>query len=79
MLADIREAFDQMVTELDWMDMDTRIRAHKKLHAMRPFVGFPDWITDPKELNKFYNGVSTMQCHFNLTHVILQLYIYHWN
>lgn len=57
MLSDIRAAFDEMVTELDWMDTGTRARAHRKLHAMRPFVGFPNWITDPKELDKFYEGV----------------------
>jgi len=58
MLLDIRAAFDEMVTELDWMDAGTRARAHRKLHAMRPFVGFPDWITNSKELDKFYEGVS---------------------
>ncbi|XP_011050967.1 PREDICTED: neprilysin-11-like isoform X1 [Acromyrmex echinatior] len=60
MLLDIRAAFDEMVTELDWMDAGTRARAHKKLHAMRPFVGFPDWITNPKELDKFYEGVEVI-------------------
>lgn len=60
MLLDIRAAFNEMVAELDWMDIDTRARAHRKLHAMRPFVGFPDWITNPKELNKFYEGVEVI-------------------
>lgn len=60
MLLDIRAAFDEMVTELDWMDAGTRARAHRKLHAMRPFVGFPDWITNSEELNKFYEGVSSL-------------------
>lgn len=55
---DIRAAFDEMVAELDWMDIGTRARAHQKLHAMRPFVGFPNWITNQKELNKFYDGVN---------------------
>lgn len=59
MLLDIRAAFDEMVTELDWMDAGTRARAHRKLQAMRPFVGFPDWITNSVELNKFYEGVSS--------------------
>lgn len=58
MLLDIKAAFDEMVTELDWMDYKTRERAHKKLQAMRPFVGFPDWITNPEKLNKYYEGVS---------------------
>nr|XP_050867273.1 neprilysin-4-like isoform X1 [Vespula vulgaris]XP_050867274.1 neprilysin-4-like isoform X1 [Vespula vulgaris] len=61
MLMDIRAAFDAMVKELDWMDADTRLRAHKKLYAMRPFVGFPEWITNPEKLNKFYEGVEVIQ------------------
>lgn len=64
MLLDIRAAFDEMVTELDWMDVDTRARAHKKLHAMRPFVGFPDWITNIEELDKFYEGVNSHRARF---------------
>lgn len=58
MLFDIRAAFDEMVSELNWMDDDTKLKAHKKLYAMRPFVGFPEWITDSMKLDKFYEGVE---------------------
>ncbi|KAI4482984.1 hypothetical protein M0802_013537 [Mischocyttarus mexicanus] len=61
MLIDIRSAFDAMVKELDWMDAKTRLRAHKKLYAMRPFVGFPKWITNPEKLNKFYEDAEVME------------------
>ncbi|XP_066584391.1 endothelin-converting enzyme 1-like [Prorops nasuta] len=61
MLLDIRAAFDEMVTELDWMDAGTRARAHRKLHAMRPFVGFPEWITNPEKLNQFYEGAEVVE------------------
>ena len=54
MLQDVRTAFDKMVAELEWMDAKTREKAHLKLHAMRPFVGFPDWITNPEKLDKYY-------------------------
>lgn len=58
MLMDVRTAFDSMVSELDWMDVKTRAKAHRKLQAMRPFVGFPEWITHPDKLDKFYSKVS---------------------
>ncbi|XP_024936954.1 neprilysin-4 isoform X2 [Cephus cinctus] len=61
MLLDVRAAFNEMVSELDWMDVGTRARAHRKLHAMRPFVGFPDWITDPKKLDKYYEGAEVVE------------------
>ncbi|KAG7199393.1 hypothetical protein KM043_014024 [Ampulex compressa] len=60
MLLDIKDAFDEMVSELDWMDVGTRARAHRKLYAMRPFVGFPEWITNPEELNKFYAEIDVI-------------------
>lgn len=60
MFLDIRAAFDEMVSELKWMDAGTRARAHKKLQAMRPFVGFPQWITDHEKLDKFYEGAQVI-------------------
>ncbi|XP_011500775.1 PREDICTED: neprilysin-11-like [Ceratosolen solmsi marchali] len=60
MLMDVRTAFDKMVAELEWMDAGTRARAHRKLHAMRPFVGFPDWITKSEKLDKFYSGAEVV-------------------
>ncbi|OXU22441.1 hypothetical protein TSAR_009983 [Trichomalopsis sarcophagae] len=61
MLMDVRMAFDNMVSELEWMDAGTRARAHRKLHAMRPFVGFPEWITKPEKLDKFYSGAEVVE------------------
>ncbi|XP_043506308.1 neprilysin-4-like isoform X3 [Frieseomelitta varia] len=58
MLFDIKAAFEQMIAELDWMDANTRARAHAKLRAIRPFVGIPDWINNSEKLNKFYEGIN---------------------
>ncbi|XP_076657487.1 neprilysin-11 isoform X2 [Halictus rubicundus] len=54
MLTDVKDAFDEMLAELDWMDVATRRRAHDKLRAIRPFVGIPEWIADSKKLDKYY-------------------------
>ena len=67
MLFDIKAAFDQMIAELDWMDADTRARAHTKLRAIRPFVGIPDWINNSEKLNEFYEGVSYISLHLSIT------------
>ena len=61
MLLDVRAAFDEMVAELKWMDVGTRARAHRKLYAMRPFVGFPEWVTDPEKLEKYYEGAEVVE------------------
>lgn len=76
MLLDIRAAFDEMVTELEWMDAGTRARAHRKLYAMRPFVGFPEWISDPQKLDKFYKGVSENKYLINTANIFHELYLY---
>ncbi|XP_076238295.1 neprilysin-11 [Calliopsis andreniformis] len=60
MLMDIRAAFNEMVTELDWMDASTKARAHTKLQAIRPFVGIPEWITNATRLEKFYEGAEVI-------------------
>lgn len=61
MLMDIKAAFDEMVAELDWMDDSTKAHAHRKLQAIRPFVGIPKWITNAEKLEKFYEGVSRLR------------------
>lgn len=70
MLTDVRMAFDHMVNELEWMDASTRARAHRKLHAMRPFVGFPEWITKPEKLDEYYKGVHFLVS-FKYNHLII--------
>ncbi|XP_026672366.1 neprilysin-4-like isoform X2 [Ceratina calcarata] len=60
MLLDIRAAFDEMVVELDWMDSETKARAHRKLNAMRPFVGIPEWINNSTKLDKFYEEMDVI-------------------
>ncbi|XP_012150797.2 endothelin-converting enzyme 1 isoform X1 [Megachile rotundata] len=60
MLLDVKAAFDEMLGELDWMDVDTRARAHKKLYAIRPFVGIPEWITNSTQLEKYHEGMEVI-------------------
>ncbi|CAG2054488.1 unnamed protein product [Timema podura] len=58
MVNDIRSAFTEIVTELQWMDEETKQRTLDKAHAMRPFIGFPGWLLTPGELEKYYQGAS---------------------
>lgn len=67
MLLDVKAAFEEMLTELDWMDVNTRARAHNKLNAIRPFVGIPEWINNSTKLEKFHEGVSFSVLEFPLS------------
>lgn len=60
MVNDIRTAFTEIVTELDWMDTETKERTLEKAHAMRPFIGFPGWLLTPGELEKYYEGAEVV-------------------
>lgn len=61
MVGDVRDAFVEMVGELQWMDTETKSRTLDKAHAMRPFIGFPGWLLQPGQLEKFYQGVEVIE------------------
>ncbi|XP_049862497.1 neprilysin-4-like isoform X1 [Schistocerca gregaria] len=61
MVNDIRNAFTEMVGELQWMDGVTKARTLEKAHAMRPFIGFPGWLLTPGELEKHYNETEVVE------------------
>ena len=58
MVSNIREEFDQMVLETDWMDAYTKYASLEKSKAMKPLIGFPEWILDVKKLERHYQGVG---------------------
>ncbi|TRY74682.1 hypothetical protein TCAL_12781 [Tigriopus californicus] len=57
MIDNIRESFKEILDELEWMDDDTRARAHAKLAGMREMIGYPDEILDEDKVTAFYEGV----------------------
>ncbi|XP_021712527.1 endothelin-converting enzyme 1-like [Aedes aegypti] len=58
MLTDIRNEFDQMVLETDWMDAYTKYESLEKSKAMKSLIGFPEWILDDEKLEEHYQGIS---------------------
>lgn len=67
MIANIREAFIELLDENHWMDKSTRKVAREKALNMSERIGYPDFITKPEELNKEYNNVCFyfyIQWHF---------------
>uniref|UniRef100_A0A2C9JGN5 Endothelin-converting enzyme 1 n=1 Tax=Biomphalaria glabrata TaxID=6526 RepID=A0A2C9JGN5_BIOGL len=51
MIHDIREAFNELLEENEWMDEKTRQFAKEKANAMVERIGYPDFITDPVQLD----------------------------
>lgn len=58
MLNDIRDEFNQMVLETNWMDAYTKYATLEKSKSMESLIGFPEWILDVKKLEEHYQGVS---------------------
>lgn len=46
MIHSIREAFNELLDENDWMDADTRAVAKEKANSMNERIGYPDILTN---------------------------------
>lgn len=58
MLNNIRETFNNLVRETNWLDDKTKYSILDKSLAMRSFIGFPEWIFEPEKLNEHYSGLK---------------------
>lgn len=57
MINNIRIAFDDLVREITWMDVGTKCSTLEKSHAMKSFVGFPEWILKKGKLDEYYESL----------------------
>ncbi|RZF40847.1 hypothetical protein LSTR_LSTR003357 [Laodelphax striatellus] len=64
MLKDIISAFKSLVGELKWMDAFTKIATLNKVDAIKSYIGYPEWLLDNGELEKFYDGVEVVEGEF---------------
>lgn len=58
MIEDIKAAFLELLAEVDWMDNETRSAAREKAELMSQKIGYPDYIMEPSELDKDYEGLD---------------------
>ncbi|KAG8569550.1 hypothetical protein GDO81_014456 [Engystomops pustulosus] len=55
MIKGIKNAFEESLETISWMDEDTRKAAKEKAEAIYDMIGYPNFIMDPKELDKVFN------------------------
>jgi neprilysin len=60
MIHTIREAFNELLADIHWMDDETRAVAKEKADAMNERIGYPDILTNSTELQKEYVNVSVV-------------------
>ena len=58
MIKDIKESFRALVNASDWLDDKTKDKSLNKLNAIIENVGYPDWMLNNEELDKYYNLVN---------------------
>jgi predicted metalloendopeptidase len=58
MIKYLRDSFRVLVGESDWLDDITKNKSLEKLDAIIENVGYPDWILDNQELDKYYKLVK---------------------
>ena len=58
MIHDIRYAFNDLLEENEWMDVETRLVAEDKANGMNERIGYPEYITNKTRLEEEYKDVS---------------------
>ncbi|XP_022105066.1 endothelin-converting enzyme 1-like [Acanthaster planci] len=53
----IRAAFLENLPRVRWLDKKAKVITGEKARAMIVKIGFPDWILDPAQLDKYFEGL----------------------
>lgn len=73
-MKEIEDAFIKGIPLVSWMDDKTRETAIEKVRKIVQMIGYPDWILDSVQLDKYYENVRayyifsfiTLQMHYKL-------------
>lgn len=57
MIRNIREAFNELLDENEWMDEETKLLAKEKADCINERIGYPDILTKSEELEAEYQQV----------------------
>lgn len=64
MVEDIRDQYERVLENCDWMDPETKERALEKLNNMIFFIGFPDELKDDEKIAQYYSGLKIDENNF---------------
>lgn len=68
MIQTIRQAFNELLIENQWMDDETRAVAKSKADSINEKIGYPEFLKDSKKLSEEYITVKN-----HALFIILQL------
>ncbi|CAG2173011.1 unnamed protein product [Oppiella nova] len=59
-IQDVKKAYYELIAGNDWLDEITKTKSLLKLDAMKEYVGYPDWVLNNDELDKYYHLKQTV-------------------
>lgn len=60
MIHEIRDAFNDLLEENQWMDAETRLVAEDKANSMNERIGYPEYITNTTRLQQEYKKLTLL-------------------
>lgn len=66
---EIENAFIKGIPLVSWMDDKTRETAIEKVRKIVQMIGYPDWILDSVQLDKYYENVTLVTGEFLVSHL----------
>lgn len=60
MLNDIKNSFNSLVHDGDWIDPETKKSAQEKAESITNFIGYQEWLLKPGQLDEHYSSVCTV-------------------
>jgi len=65
MVSDILTAFYELVDDNPWLDEETRTLAKEKAKSIKQYVGYPDFLVNNTELDRYFGKVQRGQSYFD--------------
>ena len=80
MVTDIKHEFKNILNEIQWMDKETKERAHAKLETIKEYIAYPEEILDTSRLEDLYEGIEISPDTFYLNAINMSKWAvdYHW-
>ena len=67
---DIKNSYKGILSNISWMDEETRRRALQKLDSMIEYIAYPDFLlTDIPRLDKYYEKVTFSCCYLHTAYL----------
>lgn len=57
MTTEIQKSFRDIISQISWLNSDTRNLARMKVDAMKLRIGYPDFILNTTELSERYSDI----------------------